>query len=73
VSRWPAWAGAGVRAWHHQTEVVIESADDRGIVLARYRRRLNPCRRLLSPAEASRAIEDGDLRPDQRPRRGSSK
>jgi len=60
---WPAWISPRARAWHHQTECVIERADERGVVLARYRRGLNPSRRLLTPDETARALEFGELRP----------
>jgi hypothetical protein len=65
LKMWPAWARTGARAWHHEHEVVIESADERGVVLAQYRRHLNPSRRLLTPKEAARALEFGELRPNQ--------
>ena len=63
MSEWPQWIRPGVRAWHHTSMCVVEKADAKGVVLARYRRRLSPTRRLLSPAEAAHALEYGDLRP----------
>jgi hypothetical protein len=52
--------------WHHQTERVVDEVSARGVILAQYRRGLNPSRRLLTPAEAEHALEFGDLRPFQR-------
>lgn len=63
VGQWPTWMRGGTRAWHHQRVVVVERADERGVVLALYRRGLNPSRRLLTPQEAAHALETGELRP----------
>jgi len=59
----PSWLIPRARAWHHQTECVIERVDENGVVLARYRRGFNPLRRLLTPQETAYALEYGELRP----------
>jgi len=59
----PPWLKPPARVWFFRSERVVEEVSERGVVLAQYRRGLNPSRRLLTPQEAALALETGELRP----------